>query len=60
MIDVTALAAWNEANAASRAAYHADQAVRDGLCGMCVERPVRNGARECNSCRHKRRVVEDA
>ena len=60
MIDATALAAWNEANAASRAAYHADQAVRDGLCGMCVERAVRNGARECNSCRHKRRVVEDA
>ena len=38
MIDATALAAWNAANAAARAAYRADEAYRDGWCAVCEAR----------------------
>ena len=57
MIDATALAAWNAANARARAAYHADRALEEGDCRRCqAARRYRDNAL-CAPCLYLMRAV---
>ena len=51
------IALWNAANAASRAAYHADRALADGLCRTCQDRPRYRDNALCAPCLYLMRAV---
>ena len=56
MIDATALAAWNAANAASRAAYHAARAMEEGWCRRCQVLPRYRDNALCAPCLRRQRA----
>jgi hypothetical protein len=57
MIDATALAAWNAANARARATYHAERSAAEGWCRTCGTRRRYRENAMCAPCLHLMRAI---